>query len=361
MATAARGDQRGGGSPGETDTGARDVDAEPRAASQDARPPASTSARPATINDVAAAAGVSRQTVTRALNDLPDVSAATKQRVQDAAALLHYRPNRAAQRLVRGRDVTIGFVVGDLRNPYYPELAAELTRRAAARDWGVIVTDLGGRGGAERVEAVVARVDAVVGHLARDQRGLVTSRVPTVLLTDDPADDVASVRFDYADAVRKAVAHLVASGRRRFAMIDAGRTPSLRRRLLQAELARRGLEPAAVVSAPDTHRGGVAAVEPLVSTAPRPDAVLCFNDVLAVGALKGLARAGIRVPEDVAVIGIDGLDIGTLVTPELTTLAVDMSTVARHGVDLVGRLLAGEPAPELRRSVAHTLVLRESA
>ncbi|MHA7987580.1 LacI family DNA-binding transcriptional regulator [Rathayibacter sp. CAU 1779] len=327
----------------------------------DSTAPAMGSARPATINDVAAAAGVSRQTVTRALNDLPDVSPATKQRVQDAAAALHYRPNRAAQRLVRGRDVTVGFIVGDLRNPYYPELAAELTRRAAERDWGVVVSDIGGQGGAERIESVLSRVDAVIGHLGPAGRGLVSPRIPRVFLTDDPVDGVASVRFDYEDAVRDAVEHLIARGRRHIAMIDGGTRPSLRARLLQAALERHGLPSATMIPAPDTHRGGVAAVARLLEAAPGVDAVLCFNDVIAVGALKGFARAGIRIPDDVAVIGIDGLDIGTLVTPELTTLAIDMGTVARDALDLADALFRGKTGSDLRRTVPHALVVRESA
>lgn len=317
--------------------------------------------KPATINDVAAAAGVSRQTVTRAMNNLPDVSPATKQRVQEAAAALRYRPNRAAQRLVRGGDVTIGFVVGDLRNPYYPELAAELTHRAAEQDWGVVMTDVSGRRGTERIESIVGRVDAVVGHLARRHRELVTSRVPTVLLSDDPVETGAGVRFEYARAMHDAVAHLVAGGRRRIAMIDSDHGPSLRCRLLASALEEHGLTASAVVAAVDTHQGGVGAVTSLIEKAPQVDAVLCFNDVLAVGALKGFALAGIRVPDDVAVIGVDGLDIGTLVTPELTTLAVDMRALARHATDLVGGLLRGETGDELHRSVSHTLLVRESA
>jgi LacI family transcriptional regulator len=115
------------------------------------------------------------------------------------------------------------------------------------------------------------------------------------------------------------------------------------------------------VSAPDTLRGGVAAAGRLLDTAPEADAVLCFNDVLAVGALKGFARYGVRVPDDIAVIGVDGLDIGTLVTPELTTLAVDMGALAGAALGLVGSLLRGEPTGALLRTVEHTLVLRESA
>jgi LacI family transcriptional regulator len=100
---------------------------------------ASVRPRAATINDVARAAGVSRQTVTRALNDMADVSAATRERVITAAQALNYRPNRAAQGLVRGREVAVGLVVSDLRNPYYPELASELTRKAASRGGRVVL------------------------------------------------------------------------------------------------------------------------------------------------------------------------------------------------------------------------------
>ncbi len=317
-------------------------------------------ARPATINDVAAAAGVSRQTVTRALNDLPDVSPETRRRVLDAAVALRYRPNRAAQRLVRGRDVTVGFVVGDLRNPYYPELAAELTHQAAERDWSVIATDLGGRHAPERVRSVLARADVVVGHLGWAGRESITSRVPTVLLTDDAVPDAASVRFDYVRGMREAVSHLAAGGRRRVGMIDFGPAPSRRSSVLRAALRRRGLAPAAVVVAASEHDRGEAARR-LLAADPRVDSVLCFNDVLAIGALKGFARSGIRVPDDVAVIGVDGLDIGALVTPELTTLAVDMRQVARHALDVAAALLRGDTGAALHRTVAHTLVVRESA
>jgi len=320
-----------------------------------------THAKPPTINDVAAAAGVSRQTVTRALNDMADVSAATRQRVMDAAEALHYRPNRAAQRLVRGRDVTIGFVVGDLRNPYYPELASELSRRAAAREWGLVMVDLSGHGGTERVASVAERVDALIGHLPSEHRSAIDVRTPTVLLADDPVHDGAWVRFDYERGMRDVVAHLLSTGRRRIAVIDAkDQGPSMRMFVLVRVLAEHGLEPVVRTHAPVTHRGGVAAAAALAGGATGFDAVLCFNDVLAVGALKGFARAGIRVPQDVAVVGIDGLDIGTLVTPELTTLAVDMPELADRALELAEALLAGR-RDDLHRTVDHTLVLRESA
>jgi LacI family transcriptional regulator len=188
--------------------------------------------------------------------------------------------------------------------------------------------------------------------------------VPTVLLDDAPSGG-ASVELDFAGGLRDAVAHLAFSGRRRLAMIDPVGQPSTRAQLLDEALRDAGLAPARRVPVDATHQGGVAAAASIAddrgTSRAAVDAVVGFNDLLAVGALSGFASAGIRVPDDIAVIGIDGLDIGELVTPRLTTLAIDRRTLARHAIELVAALLRGESGEHLSRSVAHTLVLRESA
>jgi LacI family transcriptional regulator len=329
---------------------------------------ASSPPRAATINDVARAAGVSRQTVTRALNDMPDVSAATRERVITTAHALNYRPNRAAQGLVRGREVAVGLVVGDLRNPYYPELASELTRKAASRGWSVVLCDLGAEPeeAHRRLETVARRVDAVVGHVVAAEWTGALASVPTVILDGSPDDtDHAVIAIDYEAGIRAALDHLIASGRSRIAMVDAEVPPSSRRLIYRRVLEEHGLHhsPAAELAAPDTHDGGIDAAARIRAQYPSADAALVFNDVMAVGMLKGFARAQVRVPQDVAVVGIDGLDIGTLVTPELTSIAIDKAALADAAVELVAALLDGVTPPDarLRRSARLTLVLRESA
>ncbi|WP_166982356.1 LacI family DNA-binding transcriptional regulator [Paramicrobacterium fandaimingii] len=322
-----------------------------------------------TINDVARAAGVSRQTVTRALNNMPEVSAATRERVVAAAGALNYRPNRAAQGLVRGRETTVGLVVSDLRNPYYPELASELTRKAGLRGWSVVLCDLGSDVDVarRRLDAVAGRVDAMVGHLlaAGEWRGALAN-TPTVVL-DGPLDSEkhAVIAIDYEPGIRAAVDHLRATGHSHIAMVDAGRTPSIRRQIYRRLLREYGLHwsPDSELVAPDTNDGGVRAAARLREQDPEADAVLAFNDVLAVGMLKGFARAHVSVPGDIAVVGIDGLDIGTLVTPELTSIAIDTAKLADTAIELVAALLDGVAPPDerLHRIVTHTLTVRESA
>lgn len=324
--------------------------------------------RGVTIIDVAREARVSRQTVSRALNGLPEVSESTRTRVVQAARRLNYRPNRAAQGLVRGRDVTIGLVVHDLRNPYYPELASVLSRLAAERGWGVVLCDLGPDDAAAgaRLADVLRRVDAVVGSVTPALAGA-SLPVPFVALDVELAGpDEPAIAIDYGPGITAALDHLVARGRRRIAMVDSHRTPSRRRLLYRAHLQRHGLawdETSEVVSS-DTHLGGVAAAATLRRQCPDADAVLVFNDVIAVGVLKGLTRAGVAVPDELAVVGIDGLDIGTLVTPELTTLAIDRTELARHALELVAAAL-GSPTDSApgggRRVLVPTLVVRESS
>ncbi|QPZ38950.1 LacI family DNA-binding transcriptional regulator [Paramicrobacterium chengjingii] len=327
-----------------------------------------SSSKPTTINDVARAAGVSRQTVTRALNNMPDVSAVTRERVIAAASALNYRPNRAAQGLVRGSKPTIGLVVSDLRNPYYPELASELTRKAGLRGWSVVLCDLGDDpdDAHRRLETVAQRVDAMVGHVAAGEWKGALANTPTVVL-DGPSDSAkhAVIAIDYEPGIRAAIDHLKSAGCSRIAMVDAGRAPSIRRQIYRRLLNEYGLQwsPDSELVAPDTHDGGVRAAARLCKQNPQTDAVLAFNDVMAVGMLKGFARADVNVPSDIAVVGIDGLDIGTLVTPELTSIAIDKAKLADIAIELVDALLDGVTPPDerLHRTATHTLAVRESA
>ncbi|QYF73052.1 LacI family DNA-binding transcriptional regulator [Cryobacterium sp. PAMC25264] len=332
---------------------------------------------PVTILDVARVAGVSRQTVTRALNGLPDISATTRERVIAAARELNYRPNRAAQSLVRGREVTIGLVVEDLRNPFYPELASALSRIASERDWSVILSDIGDdvEKARSRLESLVDRVDALVltgcrtdtvDMLPDDAIRGKAHGVPLVML-DGSADDRvgAYVEIDYAAGVEAALDHLTALGCRQIAMIDSSHIASARKNSYRRYLSQHGLPwtEGSEFRNDETHEGGTRAARELMDNYPGADAVLVYNDVMAIGALKEFARSGISVPGDIAVIGTDGLAVGALVTPELTSLAIDKTELAQHAIDLVDNILFGRaPAgtKESRRT-ALTLVVRDSA
>ncbi|MEV7458190.1 LacI family DNA-binding transcriptional regulator [Arthrobacter sp. KFRI-F3372] len=325
--------------------------------------------RRATILDVAAAAGVSRQTVTRAMNDMPGISASTRERVQQLAAELGYSPSRFAKGLVQGARTSLGLAIPDLTNPYFPAFASSVVEEATQRGWNVVVDDFGhGSGsGLDAVARLGPQVDALVGYLGASstEAQSMMGRRPVVVL-DFPSGQAAGlISFDYAYAAQLALERLKSVRRRRIAYLDADlEGPATTRGLaVAAAAADAGLELTLRRSA-DSASAAREAVRSMLEHDGRIDGLLVFNDLMAAGALKALHDAGRRVPEDCAVIGMDGIPLGELVTPELTTLSLDLRAVGRAAVDLVdnlisGRLQAGSPDSEL--VLKHQLVLRQSA
>nr|WP_281359120.1 LacI family DNA-binding transcriptional regulator [Pseudarthrobacter oxydans] len=319
--------------------------------------------------DVAAAAGVSRQTVTRAMNDMPGISASTRERVQQLAAELGYSPSRFAKGLVQGARTSLGLAIPDLTNPYFPAFASSVVEEATQRGWNVVVDDFGhGSGsGLDAVARLGPQVDALVGYLGASstEAQSMMGRRPVVVL-DFPSGQAAGlISFDYAYAAQLALERLKSVRHRRIAYLDADlEGPATTRGLaVAAAAADAGLELTLRRSA-DSASAAREAVRSMLEHDGRIDGLLVFNDLMAAGALKALHDAGRRVPEDCAVIGMDGIPLGELVTPELTTLSLDLRAVGRAAVDLVdnlisGRLQAGSPDSEL--VLKHQLVLRQSA
>ncbi|MBD1540620.1 LacI family transcriptional regulator [Arthrobacter sp. S1_S22] len=325
--------------------------------------------RRATILDVAAAAGVSRQTVTRAMNDMPGISASTRERVQQLAAELGYSPSRFAKGLVQGARTSLGLAIPDLTNPYFPAFASSVVEEATQRGWNVVVDDFGhGSGsGLDAVARLGPQVDALVGYLGASstEAQSMMGRRPVVVL-DYPSGQAAGlISFDYAYAAQLALERLNSAQCRRIAYLDADLEGAATTRGLAvaAAAADAGIELTLRQSA-DSASAAREAVRSMLEHDGGIDGLLVFNDLMAAGALKALHDAGRRVPEDCAVIGMDGIPLGELVTPELTTLSLDLRAVGRAAVDLVdnlmsGRIQAGSPDSEL--FLKHQLVLRQSA
>lgn len=320
----------------------------------------------ATILDVAAAAGVSRQTVTRAMNDMPGISIATRARVLAAASELSYRPSRHARGLVSGSRHQLGLVVTDLTNPFSPELAAAVVAEAGKRSWNVMLTDIALSSDPEAaLRALGEQVDVVVGYLGSQgpRWRAMLGGVPVVEL--DPAYDSAgpAVLIDPGPAIDQLAEYLFGVGVRHPAILDPGRPgePSPRGARMRSALERRGFLPAMAFSAQHATDAAAATLR-LIARGRRLDAILAFNDVMALGALDACRRSGLHVPDDVRVTGVDGLAIGTYLTPTLTTLDLDRAEVARHALDLA--VAASTPRAEHAepfRKVENTLRLRDSA
>lgn len=320
-----------------------------------------------TINDVARVAGVSRQTVTRAMNDMAGINVDTRARVLTAADQLCYRPSRFGRGLVKAHYRTLGLVLDDLSNPFYPELASALIGSATAAGWSVVIAERKHALDQQRrqLEQIASQVDAVVGYLGRfsaqhahDLRGL-----PVVDI--DPLTDVpghGQVRFEVGQAVEHAVEHLWNRGVRRPVLVDLlhEKPPSPRAAAFSAAFARRGAALPILSSAEAGFDDGAAIAIQVLRAHPDVDGVVAFNDLMACGVLTTLRSRGVDVPNRVRVVGVDGLAVGTYVTPSLTSLAVDFGELAETALELVQALTDGAPEASPRRIVQHRLVVRES-
>lgn len=326
------------------------------------------------ILDVAALAGVSAKTVSRVVNDEPGVSESTRRKVLEAVARLDYSPDRAATYLRTGRSGVIGLAVPELGQPFFAELADRIATTAARHHLSVVLGVTGQHGEAE--EDFLNRhveLDGVILYwqgLGPQRLSTEARRRPIVILGENKHDDVDRVTMGNDLGVRLALAHLLALGRERIAVIgmpEAG-TPSHGAARARSEAFRRaaaelGLEPdpSLLVASDEWRRPeGAAAVRYLLDQGRRFDAVLAFNDGLALGALHELNRQGVHVPDEVAVAGFDNLEISRFSVPSLTTVSPRLSSYADDAVDLLLQRLADPALPPRTMVEDVTLLPRDS-
>lgn len=334
------------------------------------------------LQDVAERAGVSIKTVSNVVNGKGAITPETRQRVEEAVAHLKYRPNVAARHLRQGRSGMIAVALPELTQPYFAEIASELVRAAQARQITVLLNQTGGEAASE--QAISDGIDMplmdglIMSPLALTAADLRhrTDAARLVLLGEHVGDDspFPHVAMDNRAAAAAATAHLASLGRRRIAAIGA-KLPAGPDNALPQETAelrlegyRRALDTAGLPWDPDLvqtvrefHRAdGAEAMHALLALPEPPDAVFCFNDLLALGALRALRDHGLQAPDDVAVVGIDDIEEGRFSSPSLTTIAPDKRAIAETALALLLERHT-EPDHEPRTIlVDYELVVRES-
>jgi DNA-binding LacI/PurR family transcriptional regulator len=324
-----------------------------------------------TMQDVARRADVSVKTVSRVVNDQPHISPDKRARVLAAIAELGYQLNPAARTLRTGRSGVIGLGLPDLREPYYAELAHAVLEHAGRRGLTVLVDPTGGD--PER-EAALLRgrnggLDGVLlyamGVGAAEAAG---AALPAVLLGERVAPG-ASAAVDVDPAVAAAVAHLVETGHRRIAVLGADPRPgspgARRTAAFRRAAADHGVpvdEALLVDAGPRWGRQEGAVATARLLDAGRPfDALLAHNDALALGALRVALDRGLRVPEDLALVGSGDTEDARYAVPSLTSIAPGTSEVAGTAVALLADRIEGRPPRgDGPRAAAVDLRLRES-
>jgi LacI family transcriptional regulator len=331
-----------------------------------------------TLEEVARTSGVSRATASRALNGRDRVSPEVRNRVRIVANALGYRPNPAARSLASGRSGALGLVIptGHLvEDPYGAHLVQAVAETATRHDQAVMLWLARAEpSAAVRDEFRTGLVDGLVisgvGFGSEWIEDLIDGPHPSVLVGRHPTrTDVASVQIDNVAGAHAAVEHLLDGGSRRVAIVlgppersdTQDRLAGYRAALSERELA---VDPNLVGQGDFTVQSGYDAMRALLPH--RPDGVFATNDLMAAGALRALAEAGLRVPDDVPVAGFDDLPIAATTEPALTTVAHDIDVVGEAAVETLLRLLdsdsprPAEPRPAEPIVVPAPLLVRQS-
>jgi LacI family transcriptional regulator len=324
---------------------------------------------------VAVRAGVSTATVSRVLAGIGNPSPTTVAAVMSAVAMLDYRPSAVARSLRLRRTRTLGLIVTDIQNPFFPELVQAADQAARVHGYSILL----GSAAYDESRAVHylnlmvdRRVDGMI--IASSQlsekswRWLISAPVPAVVVNAEPSTPAITViTSDNVGGARLATAHLIALGHQRIAYVQGSPTfTATAPRLEGFRLActEAGLDPAVtpILGGDGQVESGERAADELLRSGAGVTAVACYNDLTAIGVLRALRAAGCRVPTDVSVIGCDDIAAASWVVPGLTTVAQQKSEMGRLAVEHLASLLedpAGAAAPAVTR-LPMVLRVRES-
>jgi LacI family transcriptional regulator len=336
-----------------------------------------------TIHELAAKTGVSVATVSRALNGSPEVSEATRDRILALAHELDYTPSAAARQLVRRRSHVVGVILEtgaghpDLLHPFFQEVLVGLQHGAGERGYDLLLfaTDEPGNGhGGSHSYARRAEHHGVGGVVAMgfdgthpEMRKLITTGLPCLAVDSDLGGPRCGyVMSENREGAEQAIAHLAELGHERIATIagpletrpGAERLAGYREGLALAGLESRD----EYVRAGDFYdETGYAATRELLALAEPPTAIFAASDLMAAGALRAANELGVRVPDDLAVIGFDDIALAALIQPALTTVRQDMEELGRAAAEGLIRMIEDADAPPFKVRVPTRLVVRTSS
>jgi len=313
---------------------------------------------PVTIKDIAKQTDVSHSTVSRALNGSPLIAKNTAERIRQTALKLGYLPSAAARSLKTNRSHALGVIVSSVEDPFFGEILQGIEEVAQKSGYSLFMA--ASQRDPEREQAIVQamsehRVDGVIicsaSFKAEQRRQFLTYGVPIVVVNNQAAEDYRySIYHDDVDGSRQITRHLLDLGHRRIAYLgnsSSGRTTLDRLTGFQYEMDTAGL------TVPPDHihevsgggpEDGLFGLNHFLSLNDRPSALVCYNDLMAIGVLKGLLQAGIQVPNDISVTGFDNILFSAFTNPPLTTFDQPKRFIGAEAARLVLELLNRPPA-----------------
>jgi DNA-binding LacI/PurR family transcriptional regulator len=325
------------------------------------------------IHTVARLANVSIATVSRTINQIPTVNPKMAKRVWEVIGELDYFPNTQARSLVSGRSRLLGLIVSEITNPFFPELIQGFEDVAVEHGYEILIGSTNYdpermkrciRRMVERKAEGVAVMTFGIEEPLLDQ--LADRKVPLVFVDVGPErPGISLLRVDYHHGIRQGVQHLAALGHRDIAFVTGplrlhsahSRLAAFHRAVQECGIV---VDKGRIIEGDHTMEGGMAAAEKLLTGAKLPTAVMCSNDVTAIGVLHEAYRAGLRVPDDLSVIGFDNIHLTQMTIPPLTTIQMSCFELAKAAVLALKAHVEGTPAPKREYPIETRLVVRES-
>jgi DNA-binding LacI/PurR family transcriptional regulator len=325
------------------------------------------------IAEIARRANVSTATVSRTLNQSGPVKAATARKVWRVVTQLNYYPNSHARTLVSGRSRLIGLIVSDITNPFFPELVREFEERASQKQYDLLLTStdyLTTRMTACLRRMIERKVDGVAMMTSEMDLGLIKElskrNVPIVFMdVGQMGPRMSHVSIDYGHGIREAVDHVVELGHRQVAFISGPlelHSARTRRQAFVEGMHQHGLTANRRMLREGTHtaEGGEKAMAELLRLSKAPTAVVCSNDWTAIGALHAIYAAGLRVPDDISLVGFDDIPLVSYMTPALTTVRMSAREVGSTAFQALLSLIAEQHLEGDVYQIPTRLVVRES-
>jgi DNA-binding LacI/PurR family transcriptional regulator len=304
------------------------------------------------IKDIAKRAGVSPATVSRALHNHPRLSAKTTGAIQALAQEMGYVPSAVARSLVSSRSTTIGVAVNDFLNPFYVDLIANIENAVTGEDYHVFISSFHQNRERELslmiafLERRLAGIIVVGSIISHDYLTWPNRASMPIVLISCPAYPF-SVSVDHFMGVRLAMEHLIGLGHRRIAYVTQGHqteTQNQRLRGYRTMLAEHDLplDSQLIVTGDGNMTGGVKAAPQLLALPQRPTAILCYNDMTAIGVINRLQHEGYHVPNDFSVVGFDDLGLAACYSPALTTVRQPTRQLGQGAMHILNHLVAGQ-------------------
>lgn len=323
------------------------------------------------IRDVAERAGVSKTTVSRVLNKARFVDSETRRRVLESARQLNYYRNAHAQRLARGRSDFFGLIISDIENPVFPEMIKSFETAAAEKGYDLLLCTT--NYDPDRTQAVVRKmienrvrgVAVMTSGASEEVAEELAARQVAVVFLDLGLTKkyISSIRIDYSVGICQAVDLLLNLGHKKFAFVagrEARRSARKYREAVIQALADRGLPSQLTVEGDQTLEGGIAAARMILAQPDLPTAILCINDLTAIGVMSGLREAGWRVPEEMSVIGCEDIYLARFVHPPLTSVRLDRKRLGQLAYEVLEAMFRSRQRKGTESVLETQLIVRQS-